>query len=214
MLEDRACGRRAAGSSPSDQDRAPVDGALFHARLIVLPAQWKGPDTGPTVCQGRGSRSNEKPRSWQLGQMKEQAGFLVSRSLTLHSVPTWAGGVIRWFSRAPKKKPVLGDHLLHLVLSRALILISNKYEPLLVFQKYMSQLKIKVICQAPILNQVHCSIQHPGIKTVIELFWHFWCCLVSVEKVNLCVIQASKINMVWLQVETASHGSLHAKWKW
>ena len=30
-------------------------------RLKELSAQWKGPDTGPTVYQGSGNRSNERP---------------------------------------------------------------------------------------------------------------------------------------------------------
>ena len=35
------------------------------------------------VRRGRGNRSNEIPPSPALGQLKEQVGFLVSRSLTL-----------------------------------------------------------------------------------------------------------------------------------
>ena len=31
------------------------------------------------------NRSNEKSRTWQMGQVKEQAGFLISRRLTLPS---------------------------------------------------------------------------------------------------------------------------------
>ena len=52
------------------------------------------------VC--RGNRSNETPRTWHLGQLKEHTGFLISRSLTLPSVPPWAEGVISWFSLYPK----------------------------------------------------------------------------------------------------------------
>ena len=52
-------------------------------------------------------RARKQPRTWQLGQMKEQSGFLVSRSLTLPSASHWAGGVIRWFSLPTKKKTVL-----------------------------------------------------------------------------------------------------------
>ena len=44
------------------------------------------PDTGPDVCQGRGSCSNEIPWTWHQGQLKEWVGFLVSSSLTLSSV--------------------------------------------------------------------------------------------------------------------------------
>ena len=45
------------------------------------------------------------PRLWYLlGQLKEQAGLLVSRSLTLPSAPPWAEGVIWWFPLYPKKK--------------------------------------------------------------------------------------------------------------
>ena len=41
-----------------------------------------------TAYFGRGNRSIEIPHTWQLGQLKEQAGFLVSRILTLLSTPT------------------------------------------------------------------------------------------------------------------------------
>ena len=40
----------------------------------------------------------------QLGQLKVQAGFLVSRTLTLSSTLPWAEGVIWWGARAHKKK--------------------------------------------------------------------------------------------------------------
>ena len=43
----------------------------------------RGPDAGPTVSQGRDNLSNQIPRTRQLGQLKEQAGFLVSKSLAL-----------------------------------------------------------------------------------------------------------------------------------
>ena len=43
----------------------------------------KEPDIWPTVCQGRGNRSNERLRTWQPGQLKERVVFFVSRSLTL-----------------------------------------------------------------------------------------------------------------------------------
>ena len=46
-------------------------------------AQWKGPDTVSTACQRRGNRSNEITWAWHQGQLKERAGFLVSRSMTL-----------------------------------------------------------------------------------------------------------------------------------
>ena len=47
----------------------------------------EGPDTGPIVCQDRGNRSNEIPWTWHQGHLKEQAGFLVTRSLTLSLAP-------------------------------------------------------------------------------------------------------------------------------
>ena len=40
------------------------------------------------LCRGRGIRSNETPRTPELGQLKEYTGFLVSRSLTLPAAPT------------------------------------------------------------------------------------------------------------------------------
>ena len=42
-----------------------------------------GADTRPTVYHGRGNPWNERLHTWQLGQLKDRAGFLVSRSLTL-----------------------------------------------------------------------------------------------------------------------------------
>ena len=40
---------------------------------------------GPTVCQSRRNRSNKIPWTWHQGQLLEQAGCLISRSLTLSS---------------------------------------------------------------------------------------------------------------------------------
>ena len=53
---------------------------LFKARVSTRASKStkEGPDTRPTVCQGRGNRSNEIPGSWQLGQVKEHARLLVS----------------------------------------------------------------------------------------------------------------------------------------
>ena len=48
-------------------------------------ATWKGPDIGPTVCQGSENHSNKIPWTWHQRKLKERAGFLVSRSLTLSS---------------------------------------------------------------------------------------------------------------------------------
>ena len=48
-------------------------------------ASREGPDIGP-ICHGRGNRSNKIPWTWHQGQL--------SRSLTLSSALTWAGGVI------------------------------------------------------------------------------------------------------------------------
>ena len=58
-------------------------------------------------CQGLGNRSIEIPCTWQLkhlGQLKEQAEFVVSRSMTLPSAPPWAGGAIWWSIPAPQKQ--------------------------------------------------------------------------------------------------------------
>ena len=44
------------------------------------------------VINCRENRSNERPRTWQMGHLKEWAGFLVSSSLTLPSAPPRAGG--------------------------------------------------------------------------------------------------------------------------
>ena len=60
-------------------------------------------------CQGRGNRTNEIPWTWHQGQLKERAGFLVSRSLTLPSAPPWAGCHLRIFPDGPKKKNVRRD---------------------------------------------------------------------------------------------------------
>ena len=43
----------AAGNSLYDQGRARVD-------RVLCSAPWKGPDTGPTVCQGRGTGATEE----------------------------------------------------------------------------------------------------------------------------------------------------------
>ena len=55
------------------------------------------------MARGLRNSSNAIPGSWQPGQLKEQAGFLVSRYLTLPPVPPWAVGVIWWFFSGPKK---------------------------------------------------------------------------------------------------------------
>ena len=68
---DRACGRRGAGSLPSYQDLARVDGALCSARTSrSCQHKLKGPRTGPTVCHSRGNRSNKIPSTWRQGQLK------------------------------------------------------------------------------------------------------------------------------------------------
>ena len=57
----------------------------------------------PNIC--RGIRLNKTPRTPAIGHLKEHAGFLVSRSLTLPAAPPWAAGVIwRFFLYLPKKK--------------------------------------------------------------------------------------------------------------
>ena len=64
----------------------------------------EGADIGPTVCQGRGNRSNEILWTWHQGQLQEQAGFLLSTSLTLSSAHVsgirHSDDLPRW----PKKK--------------------------------------------------------------------------------------------------------------
>ena len=55
-------------------------------KVKLESANWEGPDTGPTVCQACGNRSNEVPWTWYQGLLKERAGFLVSISLILSSV--------------------------------------------------------------------------------------------------------------------------------
>ena len=51
-------------------------------------------------CQGRGNSSNEIPRTWLLGQLKERAGFLVCKNLSLLSTLPWAA---MSFAAPPKK---------------------------------------------------------------------------------------------------------------
>ena len=71
-------------------------------------ATWDQHDIGPTVCQGPGNSSNEIPWTWYQGQLKERAGFLVSRSQTLASThELHAVGGSRYtddFPGWPKKK--------------------------------------------------------------------------------------------------------------
>ena len=73
----------------------------------------KGPDTGSTVCQGHGNRSNEIPRTWQLGQLKWRVRFLFSRSLTLSSLHRYAAAL---FDRNKKCVKVLDTPLIMEVL--------------------------------------------------------------------------------------------------
>ena len=76
----------------------------------------EGPATGPTVCQCRESSSNEIPWTWHQGQLKEWAGFLVSRSPTLFSAYVHIVGGSRQimiFPAGPKKGWVLCTYLGH-----------------------------------------------------------------------------------------------------
>ena len=87
--------RRSAAALQSEQDQDHVDGALSSTRVSRrYPHKLMELDTGATVCQGRGNRLNEMPRTWQLGQLNDQAGFLVRRSLKLPSAPPWTEAVI------------------------------------------------------------------------------------------------------------------------
>ena len=52
----------------------------------------------------RGNRSDESLRNLQLGQLKERAGFFVSRSLTLPSAPLWAMALFDDYPGHLKKK--------------------------------------------------------------------------------------------------------------
>ena len=86
-----------------------VDGALCSTRdSKSYQHKKKGPDSGPNVCRGRGNSSNVIPGPRQPGQLKERAGFLVSRSSKLSAAPPWAG---RRYSTillvSPKKKKTL-----------------------------------------------------------------------------------------------------------
>ena len=65
------CGARVFRRTPPAQGGA---GGSVRILLTINPA------TTP-------KRSNERPRTWQLGHLKERAGFLVSRCLTLPSTP-------------------------------------------------------------------------------------------------------------------------------
>ena len=94
------CKRTSDGVTPEEDPTS-----LKKAKLES--ATREGPDIGPTVCQGRGNRSNEIPWTWHQGQLQEQAGFLVSRSLTLSSAHVSTVGGIRHsddFPRWPQKK--------------------------------------------------------------------------------------------------------------
>ena len=51
------------------------------------------------VCRDLGNSSDVIP-----GQLKERAGFLVSRSLKLPAAPPWAECVIWWFNTCPPEK--------------------------------------------------------------------------------------------------------------
>ena len=68
----------------SDSVTPEEDLSLLSLKKAKLePATREGADIGPTVCQGRGNCSNEKPWTWHQRQLQEWAEFLVDRSLTL-----------------------------------------------------------------------------------------------------------------------------------
>ena len=106
----RACGRRAAVSSPSDQGQARIHGALCSTRASKSSQHKnKEPVTEPNVCRGLGNSWNVIPGPWQLGQFKERAGFLIS--LTLLAAPPWAEQYLSIFL-VPQKKMLI-DVFLH-----------------------------------------------------------------------------------------------------
>ena len=96
------CKRTSDGVTPK-KDPASLKKAKLES------AQWEGPDTGPTVCRGCGNYLNEIPCTWDQGQQRERAGFLVSRSLTLLAAPLWARGVNCIFSLLAHKKGLNHD---------------------------------------------------------------------------------------------------------
>ena len=59
------------------------------------------------VGQSRGNRSKQRSRTWQLRQLKERAGFLVSEGLT-HFNSTLSGRhYLMLFPATPKKKVIV-----------------------------------------------------------------------------------------------------------
>ena len=63
-----------------------VHTAVLFCKVALCAATKLGSSQGQLCfCQGRGNRSNEIPRTWHQGQLKERAGLVVSRSLTLNS---------------------------------------------------------------------------------------------------------------------------------
>ena len=88
----RTSGRRAAGSSPSDQDQPRVDGALCSTRSPKSSQHnWKGPIAGQMPAGVSGAVQTWYRGPGNLRNSKERAGFLVSRSerqaLMIYLVP-------------------------------------------------------------------------------------------------------------------------------
>ena len=76
----------------------------FAVSLCRLSSHLLG-KSSPHGFQFRGNWSNETPRTWQPGQLKEHTGFLVSRNLTVPAAPPSAGGVIlMMIFPVPRKK--------------------------------------------------------------------------------------------------------------
>ena len=105
--------RRAYMNRGLDTSEEGIPSPVFNRRcegiitsLFLFPTM-----TGLRVVLGEDCRI---PCTWQ-GQLKEQAGFVVSRSLTLLSDPLWTGGVIEatfWPKKIIKKGVTLDNTLL------------------------------------------------------------------------------------------------------
>ena len=63
-------------------DVSPEENPTSLKNAKLKSATGEGPDIGPTVYQGCWNRSNEIPRNWHQGQLKEQAGFFSRLTLS------------------------------------------------------------------------------------------------------------------------------------
>ena len=91
----------------------------YQVQARLESATWEEPDIGPIVCMGHGNRANDISRSKHQGQLQEQAGFLVSRSLKLSSARSGnvGGRQFRqnssfwWFTTLARKKKTMKCNL-------------------------------------------------------------------------------------------------------